>query len=174
MSVSSSFREKFSTDPEKRLARNLNLLASIEDRNGKPAALDALKLGELYHVRVYVKTSQDIPFFFLNYGIPAGLAPLNVELATSADTGAEPTEGEGDRRHLLRTRGRGHLTHSEVRSDRVLYFADQLPEGFYSFEFYARAAQEGKFVLPPTQAGGMYDPDIVATLPAASVQVVMP
>ncbi|MBC8073809.1 MAG: hypothetical protein IAG13_36155, partial [Deltaproteobacteria bacterium] len=51
------------------------------------------------------------------------------------------------------------FSHTDLRDDRMLLFADQLPAGVYTYSYTARATTIGKFLLPPVKAEEMYEPE---------------
>jgi alpha-2-macroglobulin len=59
----------------------------------------------------------------------------------------------------------------ELRDDRVLYFVDHMPAGMYHYRYLARATSVGRFVLPPTKAEGMYEPETYGRTAATLVEV---
>lgn len=59
----------------------------------------------------------------------------------------------------------------ELRDDRVLYFVDRMPAGMYHYRYLARATSVGRFVLPPTKAEGMYEPETYGRTAASLVEV---
>jgi uncharacterized protein YfaS (alpha-2-macroglobulin family) len=66
---------------------------------------------------------------------------------------------------------RALYTRSEVRDDRVLFFADQLPAGLSHYRYLARATTKGRFVLPPTRVEEMYEPEVFGRTGAQEVTV---
>jgi len=50
--------------------------------------------------------------------------------------------------------------HTEMRDDRVLYFARTLGRGSWDISYVARATTAGVFVRPPAQAEEMYNPAV--------------
>jgi uncharacterized protein YfaS (alpha-2-macroglobulin family) len=61
---------------------------------------------------------------------------------------------------------------AEIREDRLVLIIPRLTPGSYSFEYELRAVTEGEFVLPPTSAEGMYEPDKRAMTVTGRVRVV--
>lgn len=59
----------------------------------------------------------------------------------------------------------------ELRDDRVLYFVDRMPAGMYHYRYLARATSAGRFVVPPTKAESMYEPETHGYTAAALVEV---
>lgn len=180
-SASATVREVFSSAPEARVSRGIHLFSTIEDREGKEVEGWRLRLGDLYHVRIYAKTDKAIDRFLLDVALPAGLVPQGalspqgggIPVVTEndgADDGGGEDEG-GDRRYLLVEKARQQLSHTEYRSDRVQFFADALPAGFYCFDFYARAGSGGAFTMPIVRAESAIDAETLAALPAQRVVV---
>jgi uncharacterized protein YfaS (alpha-2-macroglobulin family) len=60
------------------------------------------------------------------------------------------------------------LARAEIREDRLILVIPRL-EGETTFTFTVRAVTTGEFVLPPTVAEGMYEPDKTAILPEGRV-----
>lgn len=51
------------------------------------------------------------------------------------------------------------FSHTDLRDDRMLLFADQLGAGVYTYSYTARATTIGEFLLPPVKAEEMYEPE---------------
>jgi uncharacterized protein YfaS (alpha-2-macroglobulin family) len=55
------------------------------------------------------------------------------------------------------------ISHSELRSDRALFFYDRSSSnGRQKITYLARCTMEGKAVAPPAKVESMYDPDNTA------------
>jgi len=50
-------------------------------------------------------------------------------------------------------------SHTQMKDDRMLLFADRLPSGVYTYSYTARATSIGEFILPPVHAEAMYEPE---------------
>jgi hypothetical protein len=50
--------------------------------------------------------------------------------------------------------------HTEIRDDRVVYFARVLWRGSYNATYLARATSAGRFTAAPAQAEEMYNPGV--------------
>jgi uncharacterized protein YfaS (alpha-2-macroglobulin family) len=59
----------------------------------------------------------------------------------------------------------------ELRDDRVLFFVDQMPAGLYHYRYLARATTLGRFVVPPTRAEEMYQPEVFGRTAASTLEV---
>ena len=63
-------------------------------------------------------------------------------------------------------------SHVELRDDRLLLFADQLPAGIYTYSYLAQATTVGEFQLPPVHAEGMYTPERFGHSASSIVRIV--
>lgn len=111
------------------------------------APINQAKASDMVLVRLSWTTPTTRRYVALESPLPAGLEPLNTKLATSQTT--------------TKTQGSWYWTHTELRDDRVLAFADYLPSGARSFEYLARATIPGTFQALPAHIEEMYDPDVL-------------
>lgn len=123
--------------------------------------------------------------------LPAGLEPVQSALATTARdlsvTGA-PSGGWGispgdlgdatdaDAASDIDARATGSTFsrswyHREFHDDRVLTFVDHMAAGMYHYRYLARATTPGKYVVPPTKAECMYEPETFGRTAAGSFEV---
>jgi uncharacterized protein YfaS (alpha-2-macroglobulin family) len=112
--------------------------------------------------------------------LPAGLEAVNAALATSArsldvtDAGGAGDRSNGDDSDDARANGLAYNEvwyHREMRDDRVLTFIEHMPVGMYHFRYLARATTIGTFVVPPTRAECMYEPETFGRTAGASFEV---
>ena len=103
--------------------------------------------------------------------LPAGLEPVDTNLATTARTldvagmggAGDQADEQGDdpdgdaRANGLATNDSWY--HREVRDDRVITFVEHMAAGMYHYRYLARATTFGTFVVPPTRAECMYEPE---------------
>ncbi|MFP2899396.1 hypothetical protein [Corallococcus sp. 4LFB] len=66
------------------------------------------------------------------------------------------------------------FNHTEMRDDRVVFFADELPPGVHVTSFVARATTPGDFVLKPAHAEEMYTPEVFGRSEGGRFPVLMP
>lgn len=64
------------------------------------------------------------------------------------------------------------FSHTDMRDDRMLLFADSMPAGVYTYSYTARATNLGTFVLPPVKAEAMYEPERFGHSATSTVRVV--
>ena len=82
-----------------------------------------------------------------------------------AVAGLEPRshDGHDDGEKDARASGQAELRapfHRETHDDRVLTFVERMPAGLMHFRYLARAMSRGRFLVPPTRAECMYEPEI--------------
>ncbi len=88
--------------------------------------------------------------------IPAGLEALDPELAT---TPADHEAGEDE----AEARWQPGFDRVEVRDDRVVLFATELPPGQHSYTVRCRATTAGTFLVAPAMVHEMYAPEVFGT-----------
>jgi hypothetical protein len=101
--------------------------------------------------------------------LPAGLEPMNPELATTGtipdappdtvDVVGAPGLGRPGRIGAWWRWRRVWFDHQNMRDDRVEAFASLVWEGVYTYRYVARATTPGRFVVPPPRAEEMYAPE---------------
>lgn len=63
------------------------------------------------------------------------------------------------------------LTHTEMRDDKALFFADRVPRGHYTLEYFVRSTITGDFEAPPTRVFEMYAPETYGQTPSQVVSI---
>jgi hypothetical protein len=92
--------------------------------------------------------------------LPAGLEPLNPDLAISMEPVDEDEHRAGPTsRGWGRSRAWRWFEHQNLRDERVEAFASRLYAGVYEYTYLARATALGSFVTPPTRVEEMYHPE---------------
>jgi uncharacterized protein YfaS (alpha-2-macroglobulin family) len=108
--------------------------------------------------------------------LPAGLEPLNPELATTERLPDASSEegvargGNGIYDYYWYWRGTWY-EHQNLRDERVEAFTSLLWEGVHEYTYFARATTPGLFVVPPTKAEEMYAPETFGRGPSDRVRV---
>ncbi len=90
--------------------------------------------------------------------LPAGLEPINPELAVSPSDTA-PRDDPSSRRNVSWHWSPVWYEHQNLRDERVEAFASLLYDGVYRYSYVARATTQGDFVAPPVKAEEMYHPE---------------
>jgi len=120
--------------------------------------------GARVRVRVTMSNSARRYHVALVDPLPAGLEPLNPELATTEKLPDESVEegvsrgGRGIFHHYWYWRGTWY-EHQNLRDERVEAFTSMLWEGVHEYTYFARATSPGLFVVPPSRAEEMYAPE---------------
>jgi alpha-2-macroglobulin len=142
------------------------VVKKIESLDGKP--LDVIPPGALVVVTVELAVPQETLFVVVDDPLPAGLEAVNPEFQTESSESLLVLEAEGPTYREIWWRG---FNHFEMHDDRVLLFADSLAAGVHTHRYLARALSYGRFVLPGTQAGEMYAPEVFGRSPERVVRV---
>lgn len=124
--------------------------------DGKSLEGKTVPLGSLVRVHLTLKTNQNLHYCAIDDKLPAGLEPVNVNLATteSLDQGQLTNEIQ---------RGLSVLSYNEIRDHRVAFYVDEMLAHVYEFTYMARATTPGTFLRPAGRAEAMYQPEIYGT-----------
>lgn len=160
------------------------------ERNGKWELLKppmTVGSGELVRVDLFVTLPAQRNFVVVNDPIPGGLEPVNRDLATAstvdadkADTpgasGGKPLYAQGSIWWDLRDWRDFNVSfwsfyHKELRHDSARFYSEYLPQGNYHLSYVAQAIAPGSFVVMPTHAEEMYDPDVFGQSGASQLSV---
>ena len=88
--------------------------------------------------------------------LPAGLEPMNPDLAV---TGSLPEDPAASNQGRYWWWWRTWYEHENMRDERVEAFSSLLWAGVHEYTYVARATTPGEFVVPPTKAEEMYHPE---------------
>lgn len=155
------------------VAQGISLSRRFLDGAGKEVT--GIAAGEHVTLEVTIASTADRRFVAIDVPIPAGLEPSDPQLATTAkraepvlseEGSAEDTEGEAE--------AAPGFDHIEQRDDRIVLYATHLPPGSHATRIDCRATTAGRFALAPAHAEAMYAPELFATTPAATFEVLDP
>jgi hypothetical protein len=140
--------------------------------------------GDIVLVDLVVVAPSPSKFVAIDDPLPAGLEAIDKNLSTTAswfDVGSSGGEEGGvncpgcsQEQDDALAKGGAYLDvwhHQELRDDRALFFVDDMPAGMFHFRYLARATAIGRFVVPPTKAEAMYEPDVFGRTAADVVEV---
>jgi hypothetical protein len=127
-------------------------------------SLSAAKIGAGDPVVLEIEVTADVQqdYVVVEVPLPAGLEAVDTSI------------GRGRR---VRGRGLGRpwwADHQEVRSDRVILFADHLGPGRHTARLPLRATTPGRYAMPPARAASMYYPEIFGYTTGFSVEISPP
>jgi uncharacterized protein YfaS (alpha-2-macroglobulin family) len=130
----------------------------------EPDGTWVIKAGARVRVRVTMSNPARRYHVALVDPLPAGLEPLNPELATTEGVPEESSEtrinhgGRGIYDYYWYWRGTWY-EHQNLRDERVEAFTTMLWEGVHEYTYFARATTPGVFIVPPSKAEEMYEPE---------------
>lgn len=146
-----------------------------------PSSASSATASDLVLVDLLVVTADPREQVVIDDPLPAGLEPVQSKLATTArdlavdERGDEGDEADADARSDdMVANGQAYQSswyHREFHDDRVLTFVDHMAAGMYHYRYLARATTPGKFVVPPTRAECMYEPETFGRTGAVSFEV---
>ena len=150
------------------LDRGIAVQRWFETSNGAKAT--SFKAGDVLRLKVRLATPAERRFVAVSVPLPAGLEVVDPSFATTArrlppaaEQAEEPPSGDEDEESAESPWGESFWspwTHEEMRDDRVLAFADELPVGTHTLTVVLRATTAGTFQLPSARAEEMYTPEV--------------
>jgi uncharacterized protein YfaS (alpha-2-macroglobulin family) len=146
------------------IERKYEAIDDPSDVRHEPDGTWVIKAGSRVRVRVTMSNPARRYHVALVDPLPAGLEPLNPELATTERVPEESNEtrinrgGRGIYDYYWYSRGTWY-EHQNLRDERVEAFTSMLWEGVHEYTYFARATTPGLFVVPPSKAEEMYEPE---------------
>jgi len=142
-----------------------------------------IKAGALVRVNLTLVAKDRANFVVVDDPLPAGFEGQNASFATTLQdvnggvTSQSYDRGGGDMWGGAEDgwwwwRPWWSFSHTELRDDRMLLFANHLPAGVYTYSYTARATTIGEFQLPPIHAEAMYAPEQFGHSASAKVRIV--
>ncbi|TAE75030.1 MAG: hypothetical protein EAZ65_03200 [Verrucomicrobia bacterium] len=143
--------------PQKPVAKNGMQITRFYERvksDGSTEPLAKPKLGDLVRITLRVELpDDDSRYLIVEDRLPAIFEAVNNDFASQSAHSKTGTTSEQD----------WSVSHSELRSDRALFFFDRVwSKGRQEIHYLARCTMEGKAVAPPAKVESMYDPDQTA------------
>ncbi|MBL9154818.1 MAG: hypothetical protein JNK37_20220 [Verrucomicrobiales bacterium] len=120
--------------------------------DGKVEAVESLEVGDLVLVTLHLSIPEKEKFNYLAIDdpLPAVFEAVNPEFKTQA--GDQQHAFHGDWKRL-------YCNHTELRTDRALFFCDYLHEGGdYAVQYLARVVAPGEATAAPAKIEAMYEP----------------
>lgn len=131
-----------------------------------------VKAGTNVKVTINLVVNDRANYVVVEDPLPAGFEGQNDKFVTSVGGGSSSTSASTRPYYDGWWWGWWYtFSHTDMRDDRMLLFADQLPAGVYTYSYTARATSIGKFLLPPVKAEEMYEPDRFGHGSSSSVTV---
>ncbi|MCX6145307.1 MAG: Ig-like domain-containing protein [Ignavibacteriales bacterium] len=114
-------------------------------------------LGSILKVQLTVIANKTRTFIVIDDPLPAGFEAINERFKTTASWDRDIDDEKSEFQRWWR---QFPFSNVELRDDRVVLFADDLPAGSHTFTYFVRTTSRGTFSLPSTRAEGMYEPEI--------------
>ncbi|MFO0748771.1 MAG: alpha-2-macroglobulin family protein [Myxococcota bacterium] len=124
------------------------------------AELNDLHTGDMLSVTLTVTSPESRGYVAVDDLLPAGLEPVTTDFATARST---PSDSDGS--------AWTPFSYAERRDDRVLLFANELPQGSSTSQYIVRATTKGRFTLPSARAHAMYHPEIFGLTASSEVTI---
>ena len=121
--------------------------------------VDSARVGETVDVELTIIAPHDLYYVVVEDPLPAGAEAVDTSLATTSLLEPEPElrRDEGGRPFGWWWRW---YSRSEMRDEKVVLFAEQLPAGTYTYRYAFRATQPGTYRVIPTTAREFYFPEV--------------
>jgi uncharacterized protein YfaS (alpha-2-macroglobulin family) len=138
-----------------------------------------IQRGELVTVNLFVRIASPRYFVVISDPVPGGLEPVNRDLATSSTVDGEQRGFSGPATSLWFTSpkwisfasSRWSFYHRELRHASARFYSEYLEPGNYHLSYVAQAIAPGQFIVPPTHAETMYDPDIFGESTSGTLKI---
>ncbi|MDD9972066.1 MAG: Ig-like domain-containing protein [Myxococcales bacterium] len=128
-----------------------------------------IKSGARVRVRVTMVSPMRRYHVALVDPLPAGLEPINPVLSVSGSLPADPATRNGQGAYWWWNRS--WYEHQNMRDDRVEAFTSLLEAGVHEYTYVARATTRGEYVVAPTRAEEMYNPETFGRAASERVRV---
>ena len=122
------------------------------DSEGKAEPADKLEVGDLVLVTLHlsIPEKESANYLAIDDPLPAVFEAVNPDFKTSA--GGQQQAWHGDWKRL-------YVNHTELRTDRALFFCDYLQRGGdFAVQYLARVVAPGEVTAPPAKIEAMYEP----------------
>lgn len=140
------------------------------ERDGRWLLVDpmtVIRRGELLRVDLFVSLPGSRSYVVVDDPIPAGLEPVNRDLATASKVDSAKAETDLPSGSIWHEKpgwlafGEGLWTfyHRELRHEAARFYSEQLPPGNYHLAYTAQAIASGSFQALPVLAQEMYHKD---------------
>jgi hypothetical protein len=150
-------------EPENRgiIVQRRYTLASCQDGTSCPDVQE-VALGDVIRVDLTIIAPNDLYYVVVEDPLPAGAEAIDTGLATTSLLAMDPglhRQPEDDRWYPFYWWWNWY-SHSELRDEKVVLFADYLPKGTYEYSYTMRATLPGDYHVIPTVAHEFYFPEV--------------
>jgi uncharacterized protein YfaS (alpha-2-macroglobulin family) len=122
--------------------------------NGSTSPAENLEVGDLVAVTLDLNIPTTYRYLAVDDPLPSILEAINPKFTSQSQTAAVPSRDPDE------TRLSWWSDHEELRTDRALFFANELwQRGNYRLSYLARVVAEGVVTAPPAKIEAMYEPE---------------
>ncbi|MBK7861058.1 MAG: alpha-2-macroglobulin family protein [Archangiaceae bacterium] len=146
--------------PTTAVKQGIELIHTFESDDGQPVTRVAL--GD--EINVHLQTRSLVTGQTLYQVAVTDLLPAGFELVLARGDDVQGLD------RLVASGATWRPEQLDAREDRVVFYGN-VPPAVQQLSYKIKAVAKGTFVLPPTQANGMYDPNIVGRSTSASITV---
>jgi hypothetical protein len=158
------------------VARQYSPVDTGDARAATTPYADSARVGEVIRAKLTIIAPKDLYYVVVEDPFPAGFEGLDLSLKTASVVGERP--------ELRRLRGSEEedwyeqqgwgwwwFSHSEMRDEKAVLFAQYLPRGTYEYSYLIQATLPGEFSVIPTSAYQMYFPEVFGRSDGATFTV---
>ncbi len=121
----------------------------------------SVKVGDNLKGKMTIIVPEDRYYVLVEDFLPAGLEGVDFSLKTAQQQLQEDNQGKGGACYSWDCFNEiWRFNHTEVKDDRMSYFADFLPKGVYEIEYFVRATTPGAYHDLPALAQETYFPEV--------------
>jgi hypothetical protein len=146
------------------------LEAKSKDQSVECAEVRETKLGDVIRVDLTLIVPHDLYYVVVEDPLPAGAEAIDTGLATTSLLAMDPTLARTSRTFAGEDYGAAArplywwwwnwYSRSELRDEKVVLYADYLPQGTYEYSYTMRATIPGDYQVIPTVAQEFYFPEV--------------
>jgi hypothetical protein len=127
--------------------------------------VDTARVGDVIQVKLTLVAPTDLYYVIVEDPLPAGFEGIDLSLNTTSVVGEQPelrnvTAEEESSWYRRYGWGWWWFSHTEMRDEKVVLFADYLPRGTYEYTYLMRAGVPGQFLVLPATGYQMYFPEV--------------
>jgi uncharacterized protein YfaS (alpha-2-macroglobulin family) len=149
----------YPVEQSKKKDEGFSVTKSVQYLKPENDSLGSIGIGTMAQVTLTISTNQFRSFVVVDDPLPAGFEIIN----TSFQTTAQNLDNE--------EQYNWHFNHRELRNDRALFFADELPAGVHELTYLVRVTSYGTFQMPSTRVEQMYEPEVFGQTSSKMVRV---
>ena len=138
--------------------------AACTPQKGEPCPeVQEIKVGDTVRVKLTIIAPNDLYYVVVEDPLPAGGEAIDTGLATTSLLEQNPAlrrQAENPMWYDFYWWWWHWYSHTEMRDEKVVLFADYLPKGTYEYTYTFRATLPGEYRVIPTVASEMYFPEV--------------